>query len=154
MKALPPPVELVVCRTRGAACLVVALHAAVLAAAAALPWPPGALAAAVAALALCGALALRRVLGSDAPAAVAVGLARRIAVTPRRGVTRHGAILDDSYVGAWLTTIVWLPDESRPARTLLVLPDTFAAADFRRLRVALRYGRVAAADGNSDVDAG
>jgi len=29
----------------------------------------------------------------------------------------------------------------RPARTIVVLPDTLAADEFRRLRVALRYGR-------------
>lgn len=67
---------------------------------------------------------------------------------------RRRDILADSYVGPRLTTIVWRPDGARRVKTLVVMADTFAADDFRRLRVALRYGRAAAAEaGISGVDA-
>jgi hypothetical protein len=44
-------------------------------------------------------------------------------------------------VGAWITTIVWRPDNWRLSRTILVLPDMLPDEDFRRLRVMLRYAR-------------
>jgi hypothetical protein len=87
---------------------------------------------------------LWRCAGRGVPALLHVGLDRSIAVTSRDGRSRAGAILDDSYVGAWLTTIVWRPagmPSWRPARTIVVLPDTLPEEDFRRLRVVLRYGR-------------
>ena len=66
------------------------------------------------------------------------------------GASFDGTILDATYVGARLVTIVWRADADRAgwrrlrrARTIVVLPDTLPAADFRRLRVVLRYGRVA-----------
>jgi hypothetical protein len=46
-----------------------------------------------------------------------------------------------TYVGAWVTTIVWRPDGARWSRAILVLPDMLPAEDFRRLRVMLRYAR-------------
>jgi len=54
-----------------------------------------------------------------------------------------GHVCAATYVGAWLTTIVWRPDGRRRSRTILVLPDMLAAEDFRRLRVMLRYARSA-----------
>ena len=40
------------------------------------------------------------------------------------------------------------------ARTIVVLPDTLPADDFRRLRVVLRYGRPAAGGATSGEEAG
>ena len=52
-----------------------------------------------------------------------------------------GHVRASTYVGAWVTTIVWRPDGWRWSRTILVLPDMLPAEDFRRLRVMLRYAR-------------
>jgi hypothetical protein len=52
-----------------------------------------------------------------------------------------GYVRASTYVGAWITTIVWRPDARRLSRTILVLPDMLADEDFRRLRVMLRYAR-------------
>ena len=89
---------------------------------------------------------LRRCIGRGVPALLHVGIDRRIAVTDRAGRSRSGSILDDSYVGVALTTIIWSADGDpwwRPARAILILPDTLPRDDFRQLRVALRYGRPA-----------
>ena len=58
-----------------------------------------------------------------------------------------GRVHRDSYVGARLSTIVWRPFGRRRLRTILILPDMLSAADFRRLRVLLRYGRSDVAQG-------
>ena len=52
-----------------------------------------------------------------------------------------GDVRASTYVGAWVTTIVWRPDGRCWSRALLVLPDMLPAEDFRRLRVMLRYAR-------------
>jgi hypothetical protein len=86
-----------------------------------------------------------------------VGADRRLAVTARDGRTCQGSIMDASFVGASVTTIVWRPDHAPrhvPARAILILPDTLSAEDFRRLRVMLRYGRPAIESAASGVDAG
>ena len=57
------------------------------------------------------------------------------------GLLVAGHVRASTYVGAWVTTIVWRPDGSRWTRTILVLPDMLPAEDFRRLRVMLRYAR-------------
>jgi len=121
-----------------------------------LPLSGTALFASVAAIAAGAISGLRRCTGRGAPALLHVGIDRRITVTDRSGRSFSGTILDDSYVGAWLTTIVWCVDGNpwwRPARAVLILPDTLAREEFRRLRVALRYGRVGATGDTSGVDA-
>ena len=103
------------------------------------------------------AAGLWRCTGRGLPALLHVGIDRRITVTGYDGRSRAGAILDDSYVGEWLTTIVWRPDAMpwwRPAQAIVVLPDMLPREELRRLRVALRYGRPASAGGTSEVDAG
>ncbi len=85
-----------------------------------------------------------RCVGRGVAALLQVGTDRRIAVTGRDGRTVEGTILDDTYVGAQWISVVWHPDGTpwwRPARTLLVCPDSLPADDLRRLRVWLRYGR-------------
>jgi hypothetical protein len=54
-----------------------------------------------------------------------------------------GHVRAATYVGAWLTTIVWRPDGTRWSRTILILPDMLPVEDFRSLRVMLRYARSA-----------
>jgi hypothetical protein len=99
---------------------------------------------------------LRRCAGRAVAAIVHVGLDRRITVTDRGGRSRPGVILDDSYVGSALTTIVWCADGDpwwRPARAILVLPDSLPPDEFRRLRVVLRYGRPRGETATSRIDA-
>ena len=52
-----------------------------------------------------------------------------------------GQVRPSTYVGAWVTTIVWRPDDRRWSHTILLLPDMLPEEDFRRLRVMLRYAR-------------
>jgi len=99
---------------------------------------------------------LRRCTGRSVPALLFVGVDRRITVIDRDGRSRSGPIVDDSYVGCFVTTIVWRVDCDRwwrPARAILILPDSLGREEFRRLRVALRYGRNAGDTGISDVEA-
>ncbi len=91
------------------------------------------------------------------PAIVHVGIDRGITVTDRSGRSHPGVILDDSYVGSALTTIVWRADGDpwwRPAHTILVLRDSLPPDEFRHLRVVLRYGRAPADTATSGIDAG
>jgi len=124
---------------------------------ASLPLPMAAVLPGIAAILAVLASGLRRCAGRGVPALLHVGIDRRITVTDRDGRSRTGAVLDDSYVGAWLTTIAWRCDGMpwwRPARTIVVLPDTLSRDEFRRLRVVLRYGRPAAAGERSGEAAG
>jgi len=98
-----------------------------------------------------------RCAGRGVAAIVHVGIDRRISVTNRVGRTCPGVILDDSYVGSTLTTIVWRAADDRwwrPSRAMLVLTDSLPPDDFRRLRVLLRYGHPAGEVATSGVDAG
>ena len=95
--------------------------------------------------------------GRGVPALMHVGNDRRMTVTDCEGRSHSGRILDDSFVGAWLTTIVWRRDGQpwwHAATAVVVLPDMLPADDLRRLRVALRYGSPATRGTTSDVDAG
>jgi hypothetical protein len=101
--------------------------------------------------------ALRRCTGRGVAAIVHVGIDRSITVTDRSGRSHAGVILDDSYVGSALTTIVWRAAGDRwwrPARTMLFVADSLPSDDFRRLRVVLRYGRAPGEAATSAVDAG
>jgi hypothetical protein len=62
---------------------------------------------------------------------------RAMPLTDRR---IEGAVQADSYVGAWLTTLVVRSDGKRRLRTVAILPDMLPADDFRRLRLLLRLG--------------
>jgi hypothetical protein len=99
---------------------------------------------------------LWRCTGRGVPALIHVGRDRRITVTDSNGRSHAGSILDDTFVGAWLTTIVWRRDGLpwwRPASAIVVLPDMLPGEARRRLRVALRYGVPATRDAMSDAAA-
>jgi hypothetical protein len=150
----PAPVTLVWRRSRLAAVLVLASYGATAALAVALPLPLALRAGIAGCAALACAATLRRTIGRRAPLQCRVDLERRMVVTARDGTVRRGSVLADSYVGPWLTTIVWRPDGARRVQTLLILGDMLTADEFRRVRVVLRYGRAPAAEaGRSGVDA-
>ena len=69
---------------------------------------------------------------------------RAVCLTERSGLRIEGLVLPDSYVGAWVTTLVVRRDGRRRVRTVAILPDMLAIEDFRRLRLLLRLGREAA----------
>jgi hypothetical protein len=120
-----------------------------------IPW--WAKASAVVAIAGVSARELWRCAGRGVPALVFVGDNRRLTVSDRNGRVSDGDIVDASYVGATITTIVWRADHApwwRPARTILILPDMLPADDFRRLRVLLRYGLPETRAATKGVDAG
>ena len=50
-----------------------------------------------------------------------------------------GELRDGSFVAAWLTIVRWRPAGARFDRTLLVAPDMLSSADFRHLRVILKW---------------
>ena len=154
MKLLPP-LRLAPRRSRLATAIIAASYAATAALLLALPLPAVVVFGGAGGIGLACVWTLWRALGRSAPLLLRVGVDRRIAVITADGRACDGDILADSYVGHRLTTIVWLPDGARRARTLMVAADTLSAEDFRRLRVALRYGRAAGAGPEtSGVDAG
>jgi hypothetical protein len=122
-----------------------------------LPLDPWWTAATLLAIGGVAARALGSCIGRGAPRLLIVSGDRRLAVIARDGRSCDGSILDDSYVGASITTIVWRPDPApwyTPARAIVVLRDSLAADDFRRLRVLLRYGQPAVDNVASGRDAG
>ena len=154
---LPPPLRLeprpsrIGCILLAAACAMTSILVGLL------PLPVAAVFAGGLAILTMLACGLWRCGGRGVPALLQVGVDRKITVTDREGRSCEGSILDDSYVGAWLTTIVWCADGEpwwHPAHTILVLPDTLPRDEFRRLRVVLRYGRPAAAEDTSGADDG
>ena len=149
----PPPLRLEPRRSRLALAWLGTSYAATAALLLALPLPIGVVAAGVGGILIAFAFALRQIAGRSAPALLRVGIDRRIGVTTRDGRTRAGDILADSFVGPRLTTIVWRPDGAWLAHTLVIAADSLPADDFRRLRVALRYGRPVR-PATSGVDAG
>lgn len=151
----PPTLHVVPGRSRRAVVLVLVSHSATAALLLSLPLPVLVRSAGVLAIVVAAMLELRELAGRNAPASLSVGIDGRLQVTLGDGRVEEGEVLADSYVGRRLTTIVWRARGARRARTFLVLADTFPADDFRRLRVALRYGRtVAVVPGTSGVDAG
>jgi hypothetical protein len=66
-----------------------------------------------------------------------------VTLVERGGDRSEGVLLDDSFVGALLTTLVVRVPPARWPRTIAILPDMLPAEEFRRLRVQLRLGRSA-----------
>jgi len=78
--------------------------------------------------------------------AVEVAVDLRGAFIERSGTRVEGRVQPESFVSAMLTTIVLRADGERRSRAVVILPDSLAAEDFRRLRVVLRLGRLPAED--------
>ena len=151
----PPPRLRLEPRPSRIACAAIAAASAVLSALMLiLPLDTGATAAALIAIVGVAGRGFWRCTGRGVPAILHVGHDRRITATARDGRSRDGTILDDSYVGARLTTIVWRPDGAPRwalARSVLILPDTLPTGEFRRLRVLLRYGRPLAEEAGAET---
>ena len=108
-------------------------------------------AATVATLALVAATPLRvdaAILLATAVACLACPALRVARAARRLGVERGGAVSvdgaagelrDGSFVAPWLTLVRWRPAGARFDRTVLVVPDMLPPADFRALRVLLRW---------------
>lgn len=101
------------------------------------------------ALAVCASLAhsLRAQGWSSSAAAARVELQRDggVRVIDRRGREYQARLTRSTMVTPWLVILVLATGRLRPARTLLVPLDSLPSDDFRRLRVWLRWGRVAQA---------
>lgn len=140
----PPRLRLELRRSRIAGVTIVAGSAATAALMLALPLDPWSTAATLLAIGGVAARALGSCVGPAVPKLLQIDGDRRLTTIMRDGRSCSGHILDDSYVGARLTTIVWRPDDTPrylPARAIVILPDSLAADEFRRLRVLLRYGQ-------------
>ena len=68
-----------------------------------------------------------------------------LAVHRGDGRLAAGHVRRSTYVGAWMTSVVWRADGAYWSRAILIVPDMLPAEDFRRLRVMLRYARSAVA---------
>ena len=146
----PPPVRVSLAPSLAASLLIASLALATCLIVALLPIAPSTLTFAVIAIVLWAVdricvVALRR-----GPRAVR-GLELRgdltVIVVSGDGSASAGRVHRDSYVGARLSTVVWRPYGRRRLRTIFLLPDMLPDADFRRLRVLLRYGRSDVAQG-------
>ncbi len=52
---------------------------------------------------------------------------------------RAGELSDGSFVAPWLTIVRWRPARARFDRTLLIVRDMLPDADFRHLRVVVKW---------------
>jgi hypothetical protein len=97
------------------------------------------------AVAIFGVVALRR----GRFAITELRLAPDLVLVVHRGDGRlvAGHVRRSTYVGAWVTSIVWRADGAFWSRAILIVPDMLPAEDFRRLRVMLRYARSAVVQG-------
>ena len=66
----------------------------------------------------------------------------------RDGSVLIGRLLEGSLVHPYLTTILFLPSRARFARAIAVLPDSLSPAQFRELRVWLKW-RTPRAEGDA-----
>jgi hypothetical protein len=142
MKA-PDPVRVELGRSRLGAAFIVTTHLATAALLALVPGDPvlrGAAAIAIGAHALSALRAWPLQRTRRAIVAVEIMPDRRAALIERGGHRCEGAIRAESYVGAWLTTLVVRPDGARLSRAVAILPDMLPADDLRRLRVMLLHG--------------
>lgn len=149
------PLHLEPRRSRWALGVLLAAYVATAVLFAALPLPAVLRVAGLVVLALTATRIPAGLAGGPTSAELVVGLDRRLVVVAGDGQHRRGTIVGDSYVGRSLVTIVWHPDGARWSRSLLVAADSLPAAEFRALRVVLRYGREPVADpGSSDATTG
>jgi toxin CptA len=64
----------------------------------------------------------------------------------RSGEWRRGILLDSSFVAPYLTVLNLKTDGTRLARHVVIMADSVAAEEYRRLRVWLRWRKTAAVD--------
>ena len=141
---IPPSVHVVLSPSRIAGTAIGLLAAATLALNLALPLHPTMQLASVAAVVAWAAWSFHvNVLHRGRFAVTELRLAPDLILVACMGDGRRvaGHVCAPTYVGAWLTTIVWRPDGRRWSRTIPVRPDMLPPEDFRRLRVMLRYAR-------------
>ena len=150
----PPPVTVTLRRSRFAYAAIVLAYGATAAWLALLPLPMVLRGAGLFCVLLASGWAVRGLVG-QAGRIVSVGLDRAIVVKLDDGRERRGTVLGGSYVGSWLTTIIWQPDSARVPRALVVVPGAVEPESFRQLRVVLLHGSPrSVAGGTSGVDAG
>ncbi|WP_407896836.1 protein YgfX [Ferrigenium sp. UT5] len=106
-----------------------------------LPWAAGWKAAGVAGLLVVAGFSLMRDAWLRLPqSCVAFELTapRRLSLVPLAGDPVAGVISDSSFVSPYLTLINIRTDTGR-RRSLVIMPDSLQAEDYRRLRVRLRW---------------
>lgn len=79
-------------------------------------------------------------LASPASAAMLVLGNAHVSLALRDGNKLEGTISGDSLVTPWLTVLNFLPQDSRFAHSVVILPDSLDAESFRQLRVWLKWG--------------
>lgn len=70
-----------------------------------------------------------------------IGEGGSLSFQTRRGEWREGAVLGSSFVSPYLTVLVVRTEAKLFARHVVIMPDSLAAEDFRRLRVRLHWQR-------------
>ena len=140
----PPPVRVSLAPSLAVSIAVASLAIATCVVVTVLPLEPFAMALAVVAVLAWAADRINVVALRNGPRAVSRFELRgdlTLVVVTGDGNARAGRVQRESYVGARLSTIVWKPYGRWRCRTILLTADMLPAADFRRLRVLLRYGR-------------
>ena len=77
--------------------------------------------------------------GKGAVRRFAVDLSGRVEAELADGRRVDGRLAGESFVAPWLAIVRWRPDGARFPRTLAIAPDAVDGADFRRLRILLRW---------------
>lgn len=152
----PPPVRVCLAPSLAVAFALAALAVATSVVVTVLPLEPFAMALGVLAVLAWAADRINVVALRNGPRAVARFELRgdlTLVVVTGDGKACAGRVQRESYVGARLSTIVWKPYGRWRCRTILLTPDMLPAADFRRLRVLLRYGRSDVTQGEPDSSA-
>ena len=93
--------------------------------------------------ALCGPALLRN---QEAIVALEITDGGALSFQTRRGEWYRGTLLDSSFVAPYLAVLNLKTDEARLARHVVIMADSLAAEEFRRLRVWLRWRKAAATD--------
>jgi toxin CptA len=78
-------------------------------------------------------------LGANAVIALRISSDNAFSVQRRRGEWRECEVLGSTYVTAFLTVLNFRVSGARRVRSVVLMSDSMAADDFRRLRVWLRW---------------
>lgn len=65
-----------------------------------------------------------------------------VEITLRNGAAINGRQLSGSFIHPWFTAILWRAEGARFSEAVAVLPDSLPAAQFRELRVWLKWRRM------------